>query len=68
MHSSLAKRYNVKLLCPSDTTQMLEESDQEEQKKLSDDIPLKDCTVDDQVGQLFFVRTVNYLTGTDRCK
>ncbi len=62
------KDINVNCVCPSQTlTQMLEESmTKEEQKKLSDDIPLKRlATVDDQVGPIIFLcsELSNYLTG-----
>lgn len=62
------KDINVNCVCPSQTlTQMLEESmTKEEQKKLSDEIPLKRlATVDDQVGPIIFLcsELSNYLTG-----
>ena len=62
------KDINVNCVCPSQTlTQMLEESmTKEEQKKLSDDIPLKRlATVDEQVGPIIFLcsELSNYLTG-----
>ena len=67
------KDINVNCVCPSQTlTQMLEESmTKEEQKKLSDDIPLKRlATVDDQVGPIIFMfRTVQLPDWcSDRCK
>ena len=64
------KDINVNCVCPSQTlTQMLEESmTKEEQKKLSDDIPLKRlATVDDQGPIIFLCSTVNYDWCSDRC-